>query len=76
MIRENFVKNFGIRTLNYMTEREKNFSVKFSPYIHEGNVIPLCEEFERAYNDISRNGNAKIVLTDLCIKVMQNIRPS
>ena len=76
MIRENFVKNFGLQTLNYMTEREKNFSVKFSPYIHEGNVIPLCEEFERAYNDISRNGNAKIVLTDLCIKVMQNIRPS
>lgn len=76
MLRENFIKNFGISTLNYMTEREKNFSVKFSPYIHEGNVIPLYEEFERAHNDISRNGNAKIVLTDLCIKVMQNIRPS
>lgn len=75
MIRENFVRNFGIEQLNYMTEREKNFSARFSPYIHEGNVIPLCEEFERAYSDISRNGNTKIILTDLCIKVMQNIRP-
>lgn len=75
MIRENFVKNFGIDHLNYMTEREKNFSVRFSPYIHEGNVIPLGEEFERAYSDVSRNGNAKIIFTDLCIKVMQNIRP-
>lgn len=75
MIRENFVKNFGIDQLNYMTEREKKFSVRFSPYVHEGNVIPLGEEFERAYSDISRNGNAKIIFTDLCIKVMQNIRP-
>ncbi len=75
MIRENFVKNFGIDQLNYMTEREKNFSIRFSPYVHEGNVIPLGEEFERAYSDISRNGNAKIIFTDLCIKVMQNIRP-
>lgn len=75
MMRENFVKNFNINTLNYMTEREKNFSVKFSPYVHEGNIIALSDEFEKAYNDISRNGNAKIVFTDLCIKVMQNIRP-
>lgn len=75
MIRENFVKNFGLQPLNYMTEREKNFSVRFSPYVHEGNIIALTEEFEKAYNDISRNGNAKIVFTDLCIKVMQNIRP-
>lgn len=75
MVRENFVRNFYIDTLNYMTEREKNFSVKFSPYVHEGNVIQLSEEFEKAYNDISRNGNAKIIFTDLCIKVMQNIRP-
>lgn len=75
MIRENFIRNFGLDKLNYMTEREKDFSIRFSPYIHEGNVIPLADEFERAYNDISRNGNAKIVFTDICIKVMQNIRP-
>ena len=59
MIRENFVRNFGLEQLNYMTEREKNFSQRFAPYVHEGNVIPLSNEFERAYSDISRNGNAK-----------------
>mgnify|MGYP002592235378 FL=1 len=75
MLRENFMKNFGLHVLNYMTEREKQFSIKFSPYVHEGNIIPLSEEFEKAYHDISRNGNAKIIFTDLCIKVMQNIRP-
>ena len=75
MIRENFICNFGLSPLNYMTQREKEFSKKFAPYIHEGNIFPLTNEFERAYNDISRNGNAKIIFTDLCIKVMQNIRP-
>ncbi|MDL2231160.1 DNA polymerase III subunit delta [Porphyromonadaceae bacterium OttesenSCG-928-L07] len=75
MVRENFMKNFGHEKLNYMTEREKGFSQNFSPYVHEGNVIPLSEEFEKAYYDISRNGNGKIIFTDLCIKVMQNIRP-
>ena len=75
MLRENFVRNFGIDKLVYMTRREKEFSVRFSPYVHEGNIIPLYEEFERAYNDVLRNGNGKIIFTDLCIKVMQNIRP-
>lgn len=75
MIRENFIRNFHADALNYMTEREKEFSLRFAPYVNEGNVIPLSEEFERAYNDINRNGNSKIILTDLCIKVMQNIRP-
>ncbi len=76
MIRENFIRNFEQADLNYMTEREKNFSLRFSPYVHEGNIFPLTKEFERAYNDISRNGNAKIIFTDLYIKVMQNIRPN
>lgn len=75
MVRESFIRNFGIQELNYMTEREKNFTVRFSPYVHEGNVMQLSEIFEQAYHDIGRNGNARIILTDLCIKVMQNIRP-
>lgn len=75
MIRENFIRNFGIEKLNYMTEREKTFSERFAPYVHEGNVLQLTEEFEKAYSDINRNGNSKIIFTDLCIKVMQNIRP-
>ena len=76
MIRENFIRNFQLPELNYMTERESNFSLRFSPYINEGNIFPLIHEFERSHNDIIRNGNAKIIFTDLCIKVMQNIRPS
>ncbi len=28
MLRENFIRNFGLNELNYMTEREKNFSIR------------------------------------------------
>ncbi len=76
MIRENFIRNFHLDKLNYMTGREKSFSVRFAPYVHEGNIISLTDELERAFSDINRNGNSKIIFTDLCIKVMQNIRPN
>ena len=75
MLRENFARNFGIDRIVYMTGRERQFSTRFSPYVHEGNIARLYEEFERAYGDVTRNGNGKIIFTDLCIKVMQNIRP-
>ncbi|MDR1414994.1 MAG: DNA polymerase III subunit delta [Odoribacteraceae bacterium] len=76
MVRENFIRNFGLKEMVYMTAKEQEFSRKFSPYVHEENVIPLCHEFERAHVDVSHNGNGKIIFTDLCIKVMQNIRPT
>ncbi|MGL5682294.1 MAG: ATP-binding protein [Marinifilaceae bacterium] len=75
MLRESFMRNFGNAELVYMTQREEGFAERFAPYVHEGNIIPLCEEFERAYADIQANGNPKYIFTDLCIKVMQNIRP-
>lgn len=75
MLRENFMRNFGKEELIYMNQREEGFAERFAPYIHEGNIIPLTEEFEQAYSDINANGNPKYIFTDLCIKVMQNIRP-
>lgn len=76
MIRENFIRNLGRPEMVFMNRREEEFSVRFSPYVNENNVVPLYEGFEKAYADISRNGNGKIIFTDLCIKVMQNIRPN
>lgn len=75
MLRENFMLRFRENKLIYMTDKEREFSVKFSPYITEKNIIHLQQEFERAYKDLSANVNPTIVFTDLCIKVMQNIRP-
>ncbi len=76
MLRENFMRNLNREEIIYMTPEEEQFSVRFAPYVNEANIVPLFEAMERASNEISRNGNAKIILTDLCIKVMQNIRPT
>ncbi len=74
MIRENFMANFKRKELIYMTSEEEQFSVRFAPFVNEKNLIPLFDTFESASAAINRNGNARVILTDLCIKVMQNIR--
>ena len=76
MLRENFMRNFNNDKLIYMTPEEEQFSVRFASFVNENNIVPLYEAMEQAWIEISRNGNAKIILTDLCIKVMQNIRPT
>jgi DNA polymerase III subunit delta' len=73
-LRENFMFNLKEPGLVYMDNQEKEFSQKFSPFINEKNVINLFREFDKAYSDISVNGNAKLVFTDLGLKVSKLIR--
>ena len=69
MIRENYIYNIKDPELNFMTQEEENFSVKFAPFINEGNVIKMIDELNRAEIDIAGNANGKIVLFDLAIKI-------
>ncbi len=73
-VRENFIYNLHQPGLNYLTREEENFSVKFAPFINEGNVERMFEEFTRAENDIRQNGNAKIILFDLAITITRLIK--
>lgn len=73
-LRENFLLNLKEPELVYMDEQENEFSQKFSPFINEKNVIFLFNEFDKSYRDISMNGNAKLVFTDLGLKVSRLIR--
>ncbi len=75
MIRENFIMNINRADMIYLSEEERNFSLKFSPYINEANVLKIYAELERSYSDISRNGNAKIIFLDLGLKLVKLIRP-
>lgn len=70
MLRENFILNLGVDSLNRLTAPERNFSVNFARFIHERNVLKLFEEFNLASGDIAANGNAKIILLDLAISVI------
>ncbi|MDE6077315.1 MAG: DNA polymerase III subunit delta [Muribaculaceae bacterium] len=74
MVRENFIYNLRIPPLSLLTSVEENFSKKFSPFIHEGNVEGLSSEISRATTDISRNANGKIVMFDLFLLISQWVR--
>jgi DNA polymerase-3 subunit delta' len=71
LLRENFMLHMDQESLNYMSGQEKTFALKFSPFIHEKNVFSLVEEFGLAGNHIEANGNPRIILMDLSIKVIR-----
>ena len=70
LVRENFMYNFRIPQLNYMTREEENFSRNFSPYINEANVIEISGLMNRAIRDIGQNANAKIVFFDMATNII------
>lgn len=74
MVRENFIYNLRMPQISLMTPDEEQFSQKFAPFIHEGNVEGMSEEISRAAQDIERNANAKIVMFDLHLLLSQWVR--
>lgn len=74
MVRENYIYNLSVPSLVLMTAEEENFSTKFAPFIHDGNVERLQKEISRASRDIERNGNSKIVMFDLFLLFSRLVR--
>ena len=75
MVRENFIYNFGRQSeLNYMTEQESQFAVKFAPFINERNVIGIMDELSLAQRDIGQNTSPKIVFFDFALKMIVLIK--
>lgn len=70
LIRENFIMNLRVSDLNYMTREEASFGVNFARFINERNVLKINDELDRAVTDIAGNGNAKIVLFDMAIRMI------
>lgn len=71
LLRENFILRMEQKSLNYMSGKERDFASKFSPFIHPGNIFQLVEEFGLAGNHIEANGNPRIILMDLSIRVIR-----
>jgi len=68
MLRDSFIYNFNQSELVFLSQKEKDFISKFSPFITNDNVIKMVEELELAYDQIEQNGNTKIILFDMAIK--------
>ncbi|MDR1552596.1 MAG: DNA polymerase III subunit delta [Prevotellaceae bacterium] len=74
MIRENFIMNRKMQNIVYATDKEKDFSQKFSQSITPKNVESIYLALNLAMSHIEHNGNQKIIFTDLAIKFTQLIR--
>lgn len=68
--RQALVLNYGAIELVSNEPLDKSFSLKkFSAFVGGGNIESIYEEVEKAIFHIEKNGNSKIVFTDLSIKL-------
>ena len=70
MIRENFIMNFREEEMLYMSQAERNFSVRFSPFVNERNIFGIMEELSEAQRHIEQNVNAKMVFFDMSLRMI------
>lgn len=74
MVRESFISNLKISSIQSMTPGERMFVERFGPFINAANVEELAHEIDRAKEDISRNANQKIVFFDFMLELTRLIR--
>ena len=68
--RQAMLKNYTAEELVFLEPKTAGFDLaKFAPFIHGGNIIEINKELNDAIYHIERNGNAKIILLDLSIKL-------
>ena len=70
MTRESFVFNFQNEELNYMTQKEEEFTKNFARFVNEQNILPISDLANLAIRDIGQNANAKIVFFDLALQMI------
>jgi DNA polymerase-3 subunit delta' len=67
--RQSLLINYKSDQLVFM-ETESGFNLsKFAPFVHSGNILEIEKELNDAMYHIERNGNAKIILLDLSMKL-------
>lgn len=74
LFRQALLKNYKADALLYFESEDGKFSLeKFAPFIHQNNIFEITEALEKASYHIERNGNAKIIFTDLSIQLTRLI---
>jgi len=68
--RQALMLNYKADNLVFLSPKTKGFQLKkFAPFVHGNNILPITKAIEDAIYHIERNANAKIVLTDLSIRL-------
>ncbi len=70
VMRQAMLINYNVEELAYMQIESEGFQLnKFAPFVHENNILSIVKELEDAIYHIERNGNSKLILTDLSIRL-------
>ncbi len=67
--RQAMLLNYKSDQLVFMETKSKFDLSKFAPFVHSGNILEIEKEVSEAMYHIERNGNAKIILLDLSMKL-------
>ena len=67
--RQALLLNYKAEGLVYMEPKTSFKLENFAPFVHGNNIIEISNELQDAIYHIERNGNSKIILTDLSIKL-------
>lgn len=74
MFRQALLLNYETTDLVYMEPKVEKFKLEnFAPFVNGNNINEIFKELSDAMYHIERNGNAKIILTDLSIKLTRLI---
>ncbi|WP_397444540.1 ATP-binding protein [Polaribacter sp. R77954] len=67
--RQALLLNYKSDQLVFMESKTGFKLSKFAPFVHSGNILEIEKEISEALYHIERNGNAKIILLDLSMKL-------
>jgi DNA polymerase-3 subunit delta' len=67
--RQALLMNYKSDQLVFMESKSGFDLSKFAPFVHSGNILDIEKELNEAMYHIERNGNAKIILLDLSMKL-------
>ncbi len=68
--RQAMLLNYKANKLVYLETTTPNFDLKkFAPFVHGNNIMEISNTLNDAIYHIERNGNAKIILLDISIKL-------
>jgi DNA polymerase-3 subunit delta' len=68
--RQALLLNYKANDLVFLETKTEKFKLEnFAPFVHGNNIIDISNELQDAIYHIERNGNSKIILTDLSIKL-------
>jgi len=74
LFRESIILNYMKGELVNLRNEERAFLDKFAKFINNNNIADLQEEFDKAFYHLERNANAKILFTDLVIKLTKLVK--